>query len=93
MKWLRTHLREHITSEPEEYRIFLRALRDDGQLFVVWDNKKEATTPEILRLRLDQMLNDPAMAPYRDEETGEFHSQQIPLDSYKGHKGWIEEVV
>lgn len=99
LRWLRTELMKpfHRWQEDEEgnskeYCIqFLRAIRSDGQMFVVWDQVGPKTTPEILRSRLDAMLDSPPLEPRFDEETGTWTNSLVPLDYGKGRSGWVEE--
>lgn len=71
---------------------FLRAVRSDGQMFVVWgDDADPETTPETLRQRLDTMLDTPALDPSYDEETGTWNTPLVNVDFGKGRDGWVEE--
>jgi hypothetical protein len=70
--------------------MYLKAVRSDGQGFVAWYPEilpmSEAT--DVLRKRLDTMLNDPAL-PAVANATAEEKERLIAL--CKGKEGWVEE--
>jgi hypothetical protein len=99
LRWLRTEWMKPVprwerddTGHLKKYAVqFLRAVRSDGQMFVVWDDVGPQTTPEILRARLDTMLDSPELPPTFDEENGTWNSPLVNLDFSKGREGWVEE--
>jgi hypothetical protein len=94
-RWLRYKYEEakEVEGNPEPF-YGLRALSSDGQLFFVWRHTTETNIDAIrrdLRKGLDEKIDDPQTAPYRDEESGQMIPTQAPLDAYKGMSGWMEE--
>ena len=97
--WLRTEWMKPVprwdrddAGKLKKYAVqFLRAVRSDGQMFGVWDDIGPQTTPEILRTRLDTMLDSPALPSTFDEENGTWNNPQVNLDFGKGRGGWVEE--
>jgi hypothetical protein len=69
----------------------LRGIRDDGQMFAVWDRSANPeVTPEFLRKALDGMLENPAL-PFvanADEK-----NRERLRSMFKGDENWIEEKV
>lgn len=63
------------------------AIRSDGQCFYVTNHQDEKASRE----KLDSMLNDPPLADSWYPRENRFRSALVPLDTYKGASGWIEE--
>jgi len=71
----------------------LRALRSDGQLFEVHVEVNEVPfdlTVKQLRLTLDAMLDNPALPPSLDEESGLPMTRKVHSETFKGQGNWFE---
>jgi hypothetical protein len=84
MKWLRTKYRDTFYPDERNGEAHVRGMkmllgiRNDGQLFVA-QGLADIVSKEQLRIQLDAMVNDPALASGQNPEAG------------KGEAGWVEE--
>lgn len=86
--------------QPAGIVLFLRRLRNDGQLFeahTFLEMEPERYTGSIVELTrqdlvryADGLINDPALVPLVDEDTGDKWSRQVMLNYGKGQPGWEE---
>lgn len=91
LRWMRTQMMDMplLIDGVERLRV-MRAVRSDGQMFAAWDR----LGPDLeitLRQKLDTMLNDPALPPVQDKETGEWSRPLVSPDFGKGQMDWREE--
>lgn len=85
-------IRKKIVAQNELPLHFLRAVRNDGQMFIshiLSDGENTSAIRRDLWENMNSHLNDPPMPPYVNENGVEY-SNQIRPDVYKGSPGWEE---
>ncbi len=102
MRWLRTEWVKPFPVERDDryggkIKVgvqMLRAVRSDGQMFEVHAEVEDVPfgiKVKQLRLALDAMLNDPALPPDIDEESGLPMTRQVYPETFKCMGTWVED--